>query len=130
VAVAEACSSFQVLVVALLEAWTIFIADSGTDEQTQEGFRISWYARRRSTMALQDFVEEVQVLGRDLVDKVKFLIHEANVQRIIIKDVYGNTYVEIPVSVAAVGVISGTCPRRGWRYISPRSKIHYCCGTG
>jgi len=56
-------------------------------------------------MALQDFVEEVQVLGRDLVDKVKSLIHEANVQRIIIKDVHGNTFVEIPVSVAAVGVI-------------------------
>jgi hypothetical protein len=28
-------------------------------------------------MALQDFVEEVQALGRDLVDKVKSLIHEA-----------------------------------------------------
>ena len=56
-------------------------------------------------MALQDFVEEVQVLGRDLVDKVKSLIHEGNVQRIIIKDVHGNTFMEIPVSVAAIGVI-------------------------
>jgi hypothetical protein len=56
-------------------------------------------------MALQDFVEEVQVLGRDLVDRVKALIHEGNVQRIIIKDVNGNTFVEIPVSVAAIGVI-------------------------
>jgi hypothetical protein len=56
-------------------------------------------------MALQDFVEEVQVLGRDLVDKVRSLIHEGNVQRIIIKDVHGNTFVEIPVSVAAIGVI-------------------------
>ena len=35
-------------------------------------------------MAFQDFVEEVQVLGRDLVDKVRSLIHEGNVQRIII----------------------------------------------
>jgi hypothetical protein len=56
-------------------------------------------------MAFQDFVEEVQVLGRDLVDKVKSLIHEGNVQRIIIKDVDGHTFVEIPVTVAAVGVI-------------------------
>jgi hypothetical protein len=56
-------------------------------------------------MALQDFVEEVQVLGRDLVDRVKALIHKGNVQRIIIKDVNGNTFVEIPVSVAAIGVI-------------------------
>jgi hypothetical protein len=56
-------------------------------------------------MALQDFVEEVQVLGRDLVYTVKSLIHEANVQRIIIKDIHGNTFMEIPVSVAAVGAI-------------------------
>jgi len=56
-------------------------------------------------MALQDFVEEVQVLGRDLVDKVKALIHEGNVRRIIIKDAHGNTFVEIPVTVAAVGMI-------------------------
>ena len=56
-------------------------------------------------MALQDFVEEVQVLGRDLVDKVKALVHEGNVQRIIIKDVEGHTFVEIPVTVAAVGIV-------------------------
>ncbi|MFL6353670.1 MAG: DUF4342 domain-containing protein [Bryobacteraceae bacterium] len=56
-------------------------------------------------MALQDFVEEVHVLARDLVDKVRSLIHEGNVQRIIIKDDHGNTLLEIPVSVAAIGVI-------------------------
>lgn len=56
-------------------------------------------------MALQDFVEEVQVLGRDLVENVKSLIHEANVQRIIIKDIHGNTFMEIPVSIAAVSLI-------------------------
>ncbi len=57
-------------------------------------------------MALHDFVEEIQVLGRDLVDKVKALLHEGNVQRVIIKDDKGNTFVEIPVTVAAVGVIA------------------------
>ena len=56
-------------------------------------------------MALQDFVEEVQVLGRDLVDKVKSLVHEGNVRRIIVRDEHGNTFVEIPVTVAAVGAI-------------------------
>ncbi len=56
-------------------------------------------------MRLQDFVEECQVLGRDLVDKVKDLIHEGNVQRIIIKDEHGHTFVEIPVTVAAVGAV-------------------------
>jgi hypothetical protein len=56
-------------------------------------------------MALHDFVEEVQVLGRDLVDKVKEIIHEGNVQRIVVRDEHGNTFVEIPVTVAAIGVV-------------------------
>jgi Domain of unknown function (DUF4342) len=56
-------------------------------------------------MALHDFVEEVQVLGRDLVDKVKSLVHEGNVRRIIVRDEHGNTFVEIPVTVAAVGAV-------------------------
>ena len=56
-------------------------------------------------MALQDFIEEVQVLGRDLVDKVKSLIHEGNVQRIIVKDEHGNTFIEIPVTVALIGTV-------------------------
>lgn len=57
-------------------------------------------------MAVQDFVEEVQVLGRDLVDRVKALIHEGNVQRVIIKDQQGHTFIEIPVTFAAIGVIA------------------------
>jgi hypothetical protein len=36
---------------------------------------------------------------------VKALIHEGNVRRIIIKDEHGHTFVEIPVSVAAVGAV-------------------------
>lgn len=56
-------------------------------------------------MALHDFVEEVQVLGRDLVDKVKALVHEGNVRRIIVRDEHGNTFVEIPVTLAAVGAV-------------------------
>ena len=55
---------------------------------------------------LETFIEEAQVLGRDLVDKVKALIHEGNVQRIIIKDEHGNTFIEIPVTFAAIGVIA------------------------
>jgi hypothetical protein len=56
-------------------------------------------------MSLKTFVEEVHVVGRDLVDKVRELIHEGNVQRIVVKDEHGNTFVEIPVTVAAVGTI-------------------------
>jgi hypothetical protein len=56
-------------------------------------------------MSFEHVVEEVQVLGRDLVEKVRDLIHEGNVQRIVVKDEHGNTFVEIPVTVAAVGAI-------------------------
>jgi hypothetical protein len=56
-------------------------------------------------MGFEKIVEEVEVLGRDLVDKVRELIHEGNVQRIVVKDEHGNTFVEIPVTVAAVGAI-------------------------
>ncbi|HTR39554.1 MAG TPA: DUF4342 domain-containing protein [Bryobacteraceae bacterium] len=56
-------------------------------------------------MAFQDFIEEIQVLGRDLVGKVKELIHQGNVRRIIVKDEHGNTFMEIPVTVAAVGAV-------------------------
>jgi len=55
---------------------------------------------------LHRVVEEIQVMGRDLVDKVKALIEEGNVQRIIIKDEHGHTFVEIPVTVAAIGAIA------------------------
>jgi hypothetical protein len=61
--------------------------------------------QRNPGMSFNNFVEEIQVMGRDLVDKVRELIHEGNVQRIVVKDEHGNTFVEIPVTVAAVGVI-------------------------
>ena len=56
-------------------------------------------------MAFEDFIEEIQVLGRDLVEKVTSLIREGNVRRIIIRDTSGNTFMEIPVTVAAVGAV-------------------------
>jgi hypothetical protein len=55
--------------------------------------------------SLNTFFEEIRVLGHELADKVKSLIHEGNVRRVIIKDEHGNTFVEIPVSVAAVGAV-------------------------
>jgi len=54
---------------------------------------------------LNSIFEEIKVLSQELVDKVKELIHEGNVRRIIIKDEAGHTFVEIPVTVAAVGAV-------------------------
>ena len=57
-------------------------------------------------MNFQRVVEEIHVMGSNLVDKVKELIHEGNVQRIIIKNEQGQTIVEIPVTLAAIGVVA------------------------
>ena len=49
--------------------------------------------------------EQFKVHGNDLVNKIQELIHEGNVRRIIIKDESGHTFMEIPLTVAAVGVV-------------------------
>ncbi len=49
--------------------------------------------------------EQIKVDAAQLVDKIRELIHEGNVRRIIIKDHAGNTFMELPVNVAVVGVI-------------------------
>jgi hypothetical protein len=54
---------------------------------------------------MENLYEEFKVQGRELVEKVRHLIHEGNVQRVIIRDDKGHTFLEIPVTVAAVGVI-------------------------
>jgi CBS domain-containing protein len=49
--------------------------------------------------------EEVTVPSDDLIERVKALIHEGNVTRIIIKDEKGKTLLEIPATVGLVGVL-------------------------
>lgn len=49
--------------------------------------------------------QEYTVSGNNLVDRVKELLHEGNVTRIIIKDEAGKTLLEIPVTVGVVGIV-------------------------
>jgi hypothetical protein len=51
-------------------------------------------------------LEEIKVAGRDLVERVKSLIHEGNIHRVIIKNEEGHTLIEVPVTIAAVGAIA------------------------
>ncbi|MBE0662918.1 MAG: DUF4342 domain-containing protein [Bacteroidales bacterium] len=48
---------------------------------------------------------EFKVKGEELLKKIKELIHEGNVSRIIIKDDDGRTFLEIPVTIGVVGAI-------------------------
>jgi Domain of unknown function (DUF4342) len=50
--------------------------------------------------------QEFKVRGQELVAKVGELIHEGNIRRIIVKDEKGNTFLEIPLTVATVGTIA------------------------
>jgi Domain of unknown function (DUF4342) len=63
---------------------------------------------KRYTSVMQEFgrlYEEFKVQANELSDKVKGLIHEGNVRRVIIKDEDGNKFIEIPVTVASLAVI-------------------------
>jgi hypothetical protein len=67
---------------------------------------LSLFTRYTSHMdKLDQIYEQFKVHSQDLADKVRDLIHEGNVRRIIIKDERGHTFMEIPLTVAAVGVI-------------------------
>ena len=54
---------------------------------------------------MENFKEEFRVRGEELVEKVKQLIHEGNVRRIIIKDEDGKVYLELPVTFGVIGAI-------------------------
>lgn len=49
--------------------------------------------------------EEYSVSSGNLVDRVKELLHEGNVTRIIVKDMKGKVLLEIPATVGVVGAV-------------------------
>lgn len=51
------------------------------------------------------FTEEFRVKGEEVVEKVRQLIHEGNVRRLIIKDSEGKVYLEIPVTLGVIGAM-------------------------
>jgi hypothetical protein len=49
--------------------------------------------------------EEFRVDGEKLIGKIKEVIHEGNIRRIIIKDKDGKTVLEIPMTFGVVGAL-------------------------
>jgi hypothetical protein len=49
--------------------------------------------------------EEFQVSADDLVHRVKDLIHEGNIRRILVRNEKGDTLLEIPVTVGVIGAL-------------------------
>lgn len=48
---------------------------------------------------------EFKVKGEDLLRKIREIIEEGNVNRIIIKDHEGKVYLEIPVTLGVIGAV-------------------------
>lgn len=49
--------------------------------------------------------EEFQVSGDALVEKIKELVHEGNIRRVIIKDRDGKTLLDIPLTMGVLGAL-------------------------
>jgi len=56
-------------------------------------------------MAKNTKKETFQVKGDDLLAKVKELIHQGNIRKIIIKDKNGNSIIELPLTIGVVGAV-------------------------
>jgi hypothetical protein len=49
--------------------------------------------------------EEFQVNGEEIVARIKELLHEGNIRRIIIKNDEGRTMIDIPLTIGVVGAL-------------------------
>jgi len=47
--------------------------------------------------------EEFKLNGAEVIDKIKELIHEGNIRRIILRDENGKSIIEIPLTLGVVG---------------------------
>lgn len=50
-------------------------------------------------------MDEFKVKGEELLSKVKEIIHQGNIRKIIIKNDSGKTYLEVPVTIGVVGLV-------------------------
>lgn len=51
-----------------------------------------------------NLVEEIRVSGSELIDRVKEILKEGNVRRLIIKDGSGKTLLKLPLTFGVIGV--------------------------
>jgi len=49
--------------------------------------------------------EEFKVSGEGLEDKIKELVHQGNIRRIIIKDKSGQSLIDIPLTFGVIGAL-------------------------
>jgi hypothetical protein len=72
-------------------------------EMTTEPLQNMPQSDTENTQTENGNMEEFRIQGDELVAKVKTLIHEGNIRRIIVKNETGHTLIEIPLTVGVVG---------------------------
>jgi len=51
------------------------------------------------------FTEEFQVSGEELLAKIKELVHQGNIRRVIIRNQEGRNLIDIPLTFGVVGAL-------------------------
>jgi hypothetical protein len=51
------------------------------------------------------WTEEFRVTGGEIINKIRELIHEGNIRKIILKDEEGRIFLEIPLTIGLVGAL-------------------------
>jgi integral membrane sensor domain MASE1 len=51
------------------------------------------------------YTEEFQVTGEELLSKVKELVHEGNIRRVVIRNQDGHTLIDIPLTFGVLGAL-------------------------
>ena len=67
--------------------------------------KIELYITSLNLKDMENFKEEFKVKGEEVIGKVKELLHEGNIRKLIIKDEDGKVYLEIPVTFGLIGAI-------------------------
>lgn len=61
--------------------------------------------QKRTKKSRPEKVEQFKLYGHEILNKVKELVKEGNVQRIVIKNDKGRVMMEIPVTFALIGTV-------------------------
>lgn len=69
------------------------------DEQTNQQAQSSQQQEQQT----KTHTEQFKVSGQDVVNKIKELVHQGNIRKIVLKNEQGKTLVEFPLTVGVVG---------------------------
>ncbi len=53
----------------------------------------------------KSWTEEVKISGENLIAEIEKLLHEGNVNHIVVKNPEGHTLVEFPITIGVIGLV-------------------------